>query len=169
MLVPSFVIGHGQQKLIMEKVLTQASSLDEGSHQVVVHQPSIGGVANALRVHRQTPAMNSRDGKRLLRKLLNRSICSVKVAAILRCEDKVVAVGWNHIGFDGLGMHAEADCLRRVNLRRLQASTLYVAAERKRNGRAVKARPCPDCERLIRGLAVGRVLWRDSDGEWRDL
>ena len=113
--------------------------------------------------------MNTRkDPKDLTTDLLKRSVCAVRVAAVLADPCGIHSWSVNHVG-DGYGKHAEAACLRRVNLRRLQASTLYVAAERARNERMVIARPCEDCARLIAGLGVGRVLWRDRDGDWRDL
>ena len=95
--------------------------------------------------------------------LLNRSQCSVQVAAVLVDSWGIFAWGINHAG-NGFGEHAEAHCLRRANRSRLEGATMFVAARRKRNGRAVTARPCDACQRLVR--ACHRVIWRDSRGVW---
>ena len=108
-----------------------------------------------------------KDPRELVIALLKRSICAVQVAAVL--TDRWGTYSWatNHIGFDGLGQHAEAECLRRANRRRLEGSTLYVAAVRRRNGKVLSGRPCEACSRIIR--RVGTVVYRDSGGVWRLL
>ena len=96
--------------------------------------------------------------------LLNRSICSVQVAAALVDNMGIYAWGWNHSGLNGLGMHAEAHCLRRANRSRFPESTLYVAAKRERNNKIVTARPCLMCQDLL--TSIGSVVYRDSAGNW---
>lgn len=104
------------------------------------------------------------DPRELVLALLKRSPCIVQVAAVLEDGTGVFAWGWNHSGPDGLGMHAEAHCLNRSNPHRLMCATMYVAARRRKNGRAVTAKPCPDCQRAVWG--VGRVIYRDGNGVW---
>jgi len=99
--------------------------------------------------------------------LLSRSICSVQVAAVLADRHGIYSWGWNNSGRDGMGEHAEMACLRRTNHRRAASgSILYIAARRLRNARSVTARPCFDCLARIRGLGIGRVVWRAKDGSW---
>lgn len=107
--------------------------------------------------------LKSQDPTDIVLGLLDRSICSVQVAAALVDKWGVFAWGWNSPG-NGFGEHAEAATLRRANPKRLSEATLYVAARRARNGRAVTARPCLTCQNLIR--RVGRTIYRDSGGNW---
>lgn len=102
--------------------------------------------------------------------LLSRSTCAVQVAALLVDPFGPYCYGWNNSGRDGMGQHAEAHCLSRANKARLEGSTLYVAAQRvRRSGRigVVTARPCLDCQHLLRGVKA--VVYRDGKGEWHGL
>lgn len=99
--------------------------------------------------------------------LLERSVCAVQVAAVLADRWGTFAWGWNSSGGTGLGEHAEAHALRRANRSRLESATMFVAAKRKRNGRAVTALPCPFCQRVAR--CVGQIIYRDSEEVWRLL
>lgn len=101
--------------------------------------------------------------------ILRRSTCAVQVGACLSDGFGIYSWGWNSSGPSGMGEHAEAMVMRRVNRKRLilPGSTLWVAARRQRNGCPVIARPCEACQRLIKG--VGQVMWRDGDGIWRTL
>ena len=107
------------------------------------------------------------DPRELAVLILKRSICAVQVGACLADKWGIYVWGHNHIGFDGLGQHAEAECLRKANWRRLEGSTLYVAAVRRRNAKPINARPCSACQRLV--ARVGQVVWRGSDGSWHLL
>lgn len=98
--------------------------------------------------------------------ILGRSICQVKTGACLYDGYSVYAVGWNHMGADGMGQHAEAHCISRCNRDRLRGSTIYVAATRGRNGKAIISRPCDECMKLIVKYDL-RFVWRDADGSWR--
>lgn len=111
--------------------------------------------------------MQKRNPVEVVTSLLNRSTCAVQVAACVSDPCGIHAWGWNSAGLSGMGEHAEAHCLRRANRGRLLRSVLWVAARRQRNGRPVTARPCLDCQQLIKG--VGRVMWRDGGGVWRQL
>lgn len=99
--------------------------------------------------------------------LLNRSICSVQVAACL--VDKKGAIhawGWNS-QWSGYGIHAESHCLLRSNRKRWTESTLYIAAKRRKSGNTVTSRPCAECAKLVK--KVGRVVYRDGNGVWKVL
>ena len=97
--------------------------------------------------------------------LLGRSICAVQVSAVL-ADRSIYSWGWNGV-HTGLGIHAEAHCLSRANRRRISQSTLYTAARRKKSGNVVTAKPCADCQALLR--RVKRVVYRDGDGSWQKL
>lgn len=98
--------------------------------------------------------------------MLSRSICSVQVGAVLCDSHGIYAWGWNGVG-SGFGLHAEAHCLHRSNRKRWSESTLFVAALRKKSGNIITARPCEECQKLIK--KVGMVMYRDSDDSWRSL
>ena len=108
--------------------------------------------------------LKSQDPTDVCLGLLDRSPCSVQVAACVVDKWGIYGWGWNSVGPTGLGEHAEAATMRRANPRRLSQSTLYIAARRARNGRCVTSRPCLMCQPLIR--RVGRVIYRDSGGKW---
>lgn len=110
--------------------------------------------------------VKGKDPKDIADALTNRSTCAVQVAAVLADHFGIYSWGWNSAG-DGFGEHAEIHCLRRCNRRRLSHSTMYVAAQRKRNGKIVIAMPCPACQVAIR--FVKEVIYRDRDGVWRTL
>jgi deoxycytidylate deaminase len=107
--------------------------------------------------------LKSQDPTDIVLGLLDRSACSVQVAACVVDKWGIYAWGWNHLG-SGFGEHAEAHCLKRANPRRLSTSTLYIAARRARNGKTVTSRPCLGCERLVK--RVGRVIYRDAANQW---
>ncbi len=107
------------------------------------------------------------DPKELAEEILKRSICTVQVGAVLADGSGIFSWGWNHAGPEGMGMHAEAHCLRRANKARLNGATLYVASRRHRNHKVITSQPCLECQALLKGLT--RVLWRDADGRWKDL
>lgn len=100
--------------------------------------------------------------------LLERSVCSVQVGSCIQDSWGVFSWGWNSSGPDGLGEHAEQHCIRRANRSRFGGATMYIAAKRRRNGRMVTAKPCPECLQAIqkRGLFV---VYRDGFGEWKLL
>lgn len=101
--------------------------------------------------------------------LLTRSICSVQVASCLADNEGVYAWGWNSMGWTGMGQHAEAHCLSRANRKRLAGSTLYIASNRKRNGRVVTAKPCSECQTQLQNCNGLHVVYRDGEGTWRHL
>jgi len=111
--------------------------------------------------------VKGQDPTDLIAGLLPRSTCAVQVAACLVDEFGVYAWGWNSSGSTGMGEHAEAHCFRRANHRRLSESTLYVIAQRLKNGVTVSARPCLECQPLAAKCA--RTLYRDKDGIWKQL
>lgn len=102
----------------------------------------------------------------IISKLLKRSECAVQVASAIEDEYGIFSWGWNSMGSSGLGIHAEDHAIERANPRRLFGSTIYVAARRKRNNKIVTAKPCLDCDNLIKLFNIGRVVYRDGEGRW---
>lgn len=108
------------------------------------------------------------DPRELATDLLNRSICRVKVAAVIADKAGISGWGWNSAGA-GWGLHAEAHAIGRTNPVRLHSgATIYVASTRKRNGKIVSSKPCADCAYLI-GKHGLKVEYRDANGEWIKL
>ena len=96
----------------------------------------------------------------LLLKLLDRSTCSVQVAACLVDKHGFISWGINHSGPDGYGEHAERMCLKRANPKRVSNATMYVMARRKKSGSYICAKPCPDCWPVVKQCKD--VYWRDK-------
>lgn len=111
--------------------------------------------------------VKNKDPKEIAEALLNRSVCAVQVSAVLADHFGIFSWGINHAGPDGFGEHAEIHALSRCNRRRLSHATMYVAAQRQRNGKAVTAKPCEACQVAVR--FVREVVWRDNTGEWKVL
>lgn len=104
------------------------------------------------------------DPRQLALDLIPRSICAVKVAAVIADRQGIFSWGWNNSG-DGFGEHAEAAAIRRANKKRLEGSTIYIAGLRDRNSKPVNSKPCPACERLVKKWGL-IVVYRDSYGGW---
>jgi deoxycytidylate deaminase len=98
--------------------------------------------------------------------ILERSKCLVQVGAAIEDRRGIISWGWNSVGFDGMGLHAEAHAILRANKRRLAGATIYIASMRARNNKTVISKPCSDCKRLIDKWNL-HVEWRDANGEWR--
>jgi hypothetical protein len=58
--------------------------------------------------------------------------------------------------------HAEAKLCRKLDW----GSTVYVARTRKEDGRLAMAKPCKDCERLMRRRGIRRVEYSINDNEF---
>ncbi|MGE3341547.1 MAG: hypothetical protein AB7J46_06660 [Candidatus Altimarinota bacterium] len=104
------------------------------------------------------------DPKELCLKLLKRSRCAVQVSAVLTTKGIVTATGWNHEGSSGFGEHAEEHCFKRANHKDIPKSVLYVAAQRKKSGNPVIAKPCAFCWAFAKNCAY--VVYRNKHGEW---
>jgi cytidine deaminase len=105
------------------------------------------------------------DPRQLAIALLSRSTCQVQVAAVITDRQGIFSWGWNSSGRDGFGEHAEAAAIRRANKKRLEGSTIYVAARRSRK-KCITAKPCVDCAGWIRGVRIKNIIYRDGYGNW---
>jgi deoxycytidylate deaminase len=107
-----------------------------------------------------------RDPRELAVDLLPRSTCSVQVAAVIADDHGIFSWGWNSPG-NGFGEHAEVAAIRRANKDRLTTSSIYVASQRKRNGKVVMSKPCESCMRKISKRGIYLIYYRDAGGTWR--
>ena len=105
------------------------------------------------------------DPRDLTVNLLSRSTCAIKTAAVVADKHGIFGWGWNSMGPTGLGIHAEAHCIQRSNKSRLDGATIYIAAERTRNNKAVSCPPCVDCHELIINYDL-KVIYRGAQGVW---
>ena len=108
-----------------------------------------------------------RDPRELAIDLLPRSTCQVQVAAVIADKHGIFSWGVNHVGFDGLGMHAEHEAIRRSNRKRLVGASIFVSGRRRRNGKVVVAKPCEDCHNRIVAAGISRVYYQVGEGLWR--
>lgn len=111
--------------------------------------------------------MNTRLGRRdLAINLCARSTCHTKMAAVISDHHGIFSWGWNHMGSNGLGLHAEEFAIERANPRRLRGSIITVAGYRRR-GSLIISRPCDErCLPLIRRCGIKRIELIDNDKEW---
>ncbi len=58
--------------------------------------------------------------------------------------------------------HAEARLARKLD----SGSTVYVARVRRDNGKMAMAKPCPNCERILKNRGVIKVLYTVNDNEY---
>ena len=106
-----------------------------------------------------------RDPRELVIDLIPRSICSVMVASVIADHHGIFSWGVNHAGFDGFGMHAEKEAIRRSNQKRLRGATIFVAGIRMRTGNPVNAKPCEMCSKLVEKWGL-HVIYRNRKGIW---
>lgn len=102
--------------------------------------------------------------KELAEAMIKRSTCLVAVGACIAKKGSVHSWGFNNVGFDGMGEHAEAAAIRRSNKKRIVGMTIYVAGQYKQ-GNYVTAKPCSECQRLIDKYNL-KVKYRNKNGVW---
>lgn len=103
--------------------------------------------------------------KELAIDLLARSVCSVQVAAVIYDSYGIFSWGWNSLGPDGFGWHAEAHAISRANRQRLAGSTIAVASRRKKSGSIICSKPCDICMKRIIKAQLG-IIYLDR-GDWK--
>lgn len=78
-------------------------------------------------------------------------------------NDGVIVESRNIAAFDAEPKaHAEMRLTRKLT----PGSTVWVARTSRKNGSWAMARPCPDCERRMRGIGVVRVVYTIGPDEW---
>ena len=102
------------------------------------------------------------DPWRVAEKLMERSRCRVKMAAVLiDRRGAVFAWGWNSAGPDGLGLCAERHALGRANPGRLAGAAIAVRGRHARTESA--STPCPVCLKALAKAGVAAVIHRGPD------
>lgn len=107
------------------------------------------------------------DPRELAESILERSVCQVRVGAVITDRNLILSWGWNSSGADGLGICAERHAILRANRRRLRGAEIWVAAVRTRNGKVLNAYPCAVCQGWIESYKLRTIHWRSEDGKWR--
>tara|TARA_R110000868_G_scaffold137947_2_gene351647 strand:+ start:345 stop:713 length:369 start_codon:yes stop_codon:yes gene_type:complete len=95
--------------------------------------------------------------------LLSRSLCNVQMAAVISDNRGIFAWGWNHVGHDGMGEHAEAAAIRRGNRQRFPYATITIVGWRQFRGRHVTSLPCMDCMDRIKAAGIPYVQYWQED------
>lgn len=109
-----------------------------------------------------TPFVLSKD-------IAYRSTCRDRVGAVIVDKDeRVFSWGWNHCGFDGCGMCAERDAVRRANKKRLEGAAIYVCRI-KPSGIVGIAFPCDLCLERIRKHKFSIIHFTSRSGQWESL
>lgn len=103
--------------------------------------------------------------------LLHRSTCSVQVSAVIFARDKILSYGWNNMGHDGLGQHAELHALSRVrfNKKLLTNSEIVVLGKRRRNNSIVMSLPCANCLRYLQAINIQCVTIQDKANQFHRI
>lgn len=101
--------------------------------------------------------------------IASRSKCNVQMGAVLEDSHGIFSWGFNHMGFDGHGLCAEREAIRRANKNRLKGSTLYIAGRWRKSGNPVLSFPCPDCWKVIISSKIGKVVWLTKDNKWDSM
>lgn len=96
--------------------------------------------------------------------LIDRSICAVGVAAVIFDNHGIVGWGWNSMGSDGYGEHAEVAAIRRCNRNRLDGSSIVVVGRRKRNQKFVVAFPCINCQARLIKVNITNITLMNTNG-----
>lgn len=111
--------------------------------------------------------MHKSSPRQLALDILPRSICAVGVAAVIYDKFGIVGWGWNSMGADGMGEHAEIAAIRRCNRNRLDGSSIVVVGRRKRNQKWVVAFPCAQCQSRLIKVGIINVTLLNSVGWFR--
>jgi len=109
------------------------------------------------------------DPRVLSEQLVQRSLCRVQMASVIHDSHGIFAWGWNNVGANGLGEHAECCAIRRANRSRLKGSHVTVAGIRKKSRRTVISLPCMDCMVALKRSQIRWVTYHDKHGDWKTI
>lgn len=108
----------------------------------------------------------NRTPREIAESLLKRSSCKVQMAAVITDWHGVVSWGWNNIGSDGYGQHAEMMAILRANKGRLRNACVTVVGRYHKSRRPVHSYPCPDCVWALRDMGITKVEFVDKNRKW---
>ena len=109
----------------------------------------------------------SKPPEELAKDLSKRSICNVRVAAVVFDSYGICGWGWNSSGKDGMGCHAEAHAIGRTKRSRLVGATIAVYGERNKNT-TVMSFPCDACRKKIVNSGISKVMFSTKEG-WKEV
>jgi deoxycytidylate deaminase len=107
--------------------------------------------------------IKSNDLHELALTIADRSICNVKVGAIIYDSHGIFAWGWNHVG-TGRGQCAEQHAISRANRGRLSNASIMITSIRK--GKIINSTPCPKCMNYILKAHISKITCASAEGEW---
>lgn len=111
--------------------------------------------------------MHKSDPRSLAIDLLERSSCSVKVAAVIFDSYGIFAWGWNSVGPTGYGWHAEHHAISRANPNRLFGAHIAIAGDRR--GNIVPSIPCAKCQSRLKAVGITVAHYQNREGGWLQL
>lgn len=95
-----------------------------------------------------------------------------KLGAVIEKGGKVLSKGYNQLRYCGKGirysqyigaLHAERDCIRKLDKDQLEGSTIYIYRETKsEDGKIITPNlsfPCEDCFALIKKVGIKRIVF----------
>jgi len=101
-----------------------------------------------------------------------KSVYQQQLGAVLVCGNRIISTGYNQIRFKGKGnkytkwessLHAERDCLSKVNKDDISNATLYIWRESKL-GTPVLSFPCDQCLFMIEDLGfIRKVVYTTNE------
>lgn len=92
-----------------------------------------------------------------------------KLGAVLVNKNKVIGKGRNKVASGTRSLHiihAEHDCLRKADKRKIKGSVLFVCRITTGNKQLALAKPCELCQRRLRKNGVRVVYYSLEDGTW---
>lgn len=92
--------------------------------------------------------------------LTTRSICNIKVGAVIYDDHGIFSWGWNHSGSNGHGECAERHAIKRANRRRLNGATICIVSVRR--GKQITSLPCTRCALVITRAKIKYVECQDN-------
>lgn len=100
--------------------------------------------------------------------LTKRSVCSVRVAAVIWDKHGIYSWGWNSAGPNGFGQCAEIHAISRANRDRLAGSSIAIAGRRKAHN-VVVSFPCANCMARLIKVGITTVFIESKDGQWQRI
>lgn len=96
-----------------------------------------------------------------------KSIHNHKIGCVLVKSSRVLATGFNQVRLKSIGLrytrwisslHAERDCLSKLDKELIPGTTLYIYREDK-SGKSALARPCSQCRYMLEELGVKKIVY----------
>lgn len=96
-----------------------------------------------------------------------------RMGAVVVRRGKVVGKGFNYAHSTGEpygdGMHAEISALNNTTARYRKDSTVYVCRINGSNSHLRLAKPCINCQKIMKKLGVRYVWYSTEEGDWNKM